>query len=411
MVTRVELRIRSPRAPDGIFRKQVGVATSKREVERLKRVRGRLQRIAARGEWDVLQAWADGEVTAEELHRLIDQHGIDNYRAHLPVLRSAPEDPGVPDAPPLDRHADTYLRQIKKKGTRGTYEKYMRKLCEYRVKGSRLGDRPWWDIPRHTIRDAKDSVDLAQNTVRTMLGAWSGFFTWAIAREESEAEHEGRKPLLESNPVRRAKVWERIQTTRHRFLLLPEFERLIAAAAAPMKAQYAALALCGFRIEEFMVLPPVHVMLPTHIHVGPWGDWRPKNDRGIRDVPIHKTMLLPLLEQYQERWAGEETFFTNPNSWEPWSYSTFCTRMERDIEAMGLRYGAWTGTGKARKLIADGLTPHSLRHTLASWLAQEDVQLMKIAAILGDTEETVRQHYAHLLPCDLDHAIQRIGNG
>ena len=117
------------------------------------------------------------------------------------------------------------------------------------------------------------------------------------------------------------------------------------------------------------------------------------------------------MEQDEERWAGEETFFTNPNSWEPWSYSTFCTRMERDVEALGLRYGAWTGTGKARKLIPDGLTPHSLRHTLASWLAQEDVQLMKIAAILGDTEETVRQHYAHLLSCDLDHAIQRIGNG
>ncbi len=33
---------------------------------------------------------------------------------------------------------------------------------------------------------------------------------------------------------------------------------------------------------------------------------------------------------------------------------------------------------------------------------------MKVALILGDTEETVRDHYAHLLPGDLDQSLNRL---
>jgi integrase len=57
------------------------------------------------------------------------------------------------------------------------------------------------------------------------------------------------------------------------------------------------------------------------------------------------------------------------------------------------------------KIQPEGVTVHTTRHTLATWLCQDDVQLTKIAALLGDTVETVALHYAHHLPTDLERAV------
>lgn len=51
------------------------------------------------------------------------------------------------------------------------------------------------------------------------------------------------------------------------------------------------------------------------------------------------------------------------------------------------------------------VTPHVLRHTWATWQARAGVPLWKVAGVLGDTEETVRRHYAHLQPEYLRDAI------
>ncbi len=50
----------------------------------------------------------------------------------------------------------------------------------------------------------------------------------------------------------------------------------------------------------------------------------------------------------------------------------------------------------------------TLRHTFASWLAQKDIQLLKIAKLMGDTVAIVESTYAHLLPTDLRGAVERL---
>lgn len=399
----VELRIRGERP----YRLQLGVARSKAELARLQARRALLSRLHARGETDVLDAVKAGRVGVEEVERLVDQYGVADYRAHLSLA------PDV-SVPTLDQHVEAWFETIEKPSTLIAYKAAMRRLLDAEVDGRRLGERPWHRIARHTIRDVKASLDLATNTVRLSMGAWSSFFTWAIEREQSEAEEQGRDPVLETNPVRASRSWSKIERTRHRFLSWEEFQRLLAKSPAPMRAQYATLALAGLRIQEFIVLPPAHVHLPTHLHIGPWGDWAPKGypryTHGVRDVPIHRSVLLPLLEEYAERYAGERTFFVNPNRLQPWSYTAFADRLKKDLRAAGLRFGQFErGEDGGLERIRDGITPHTFRHSLASWMAQRDVQLMKIARVLGDTEETVRLHYSHLLPSDIDQSLNRVG--
>jgi integrase len=384
----------------------LGVAETRKDLARLHDLRDTCRRMALRGEWAELRAMKARTITPETVARLVDQYGTADYRVHLHLTPSS----GVPT---LDAHAEAWLASIpgREKGTPKVYRRDIARLAAFEVGGARLGAFPWHEIQPHHIQDAKAGAlasGLAPNTLRTMLGAWASFFTWAVAREESEAAGQHRPMLRETNPVRRAKAWVKTNATRHRFLAFPEFDRLLSVAPPYMVAQYATLTLCGLRIEEFMVLPPAHVILPTHLHVGPWGTWAPKGyprvEHGVRDIPIHHARLLPLLEEYRKEWAGSRTFFVNPNTGDPWTYSAFVKHFRRDVAAAGMVYGQRVG-GEGQP---EGITPHVLRHSLASWLAQADVQLMKIARILGDTEDTVRRHYAHLLPTDIDRTMNRL---
>lgn len=391
----VEFRDRSKRAPDGELRIFLGRAAG-RELRTLEGQRDLLRRLAKRGEYDVLQAISNRVVTPAQVELLIDRHGMDDYRKKLDL---AP----APNVPTLDQHVERFLTQVPKAGTRRTYRLGIGYLRDFKVEGKRLGDRPWHTVRQHHVKDAQTAVAgvLAPATARTYTAAWSAFFKWANHREEGEALDAGRDPLLAANPVHKARSWLTVHPTRQRFLLHEEFDRLLEVASGPMRAQYATLTLCGLRSGELRNLPPAHVR-DTHVHVGPWGSWVPKGyprvQRGVRDVPVHPNRLRPLLEEHREEFAGADVFFVNPRTGKAWTEVAFRKQFLRDCAAAGMKPGS----------SGDGVTPHTCRHTFASWLAQADVQLLKIAQLLGDTVEIVSRYYAHLLPTDMDRTVLRL---
>lgn len=54
------------------------------------------------------------------------------------------------------------------------------------------------------------------------------------------------------------------------------------------------------------------------------------------------------------------------------------------------------------------VTPHTLRHTWATWAAQAGVPLTDIAAVLGDTYATVERNYLHHCPEHLRGAVNAV---
>lgn len=59
----------------------------------------------------------------------------------------------------------------------------------------------------------------------------------------------------------------------------------------------------------------------------------------------------------------------------------------------------------ARAGLGPDVTPHVLRHTKATWMAQAGVSMFDIAGVLGDSVETVTKTYAHHHPDYLRSAI------
>lgn len=67
-----------------------------------------------------------------------------------------------------------------------------------------------------------------------------------------------------------------------------------------------------------------------------------------------------------------------------------------------IRKAFQTAVGRAG---LDNVTPHTLRHTWATWAAQRGVDLWQIAGVLGDTMTTVEKKYAHHHPDYLRSAV------
>lgn len=61
-----------------------------------------------------------------------------------------------------------------------------------------------------------------------------------------------------------------------------------------------------------------------------------------------------------------------------------------------------------REAGVEGATPHTLRHTVASWLAQDGESLYMIGELLGHASTQTTRRYAHLAPEHLRSALARL---
>ncbi|MBT6066375.1 MAG: tyrosine-type recombinase/integrase, partial [Proteobacteria bacterium] len=56
-------------------------------------------------------------------------------------------------------------------------------------------------------------------------------------------------------------------------------------------------------------------------------------------------------------------------------------------------------------------TPHTLRHTCASWMVMEGRSLMEVRDILGHSTVKMTERYAHLAPERLREAVSVLETG
>lgn len=270
-----------------------------------------------------------------------------------------------------------------------------------------------------TFGDDRDIASIALDELRQFMHgngrSWSantqagiamvGGRIWreAIEHERAEAERLNLKPRLMTNPwplVERAEQ----RPTRHAFLRPVQWQKL--AETVKGTEHHAPLALgclAGLRIGEVVNLR-THVdvdLSKRRLHVQPRKgefEWKPKTWRGVRSLRISDQLHEALARHIAEGFAGERYLVRSPYEDRPLSTRTLETWTREAFGAAGIEYGR----------SGDGITFHGLRHTFASWLVQRDVQMAKVAMLLGDTAAMVERVYGHLLPTDLDRAIDLV---
>jgi integrase len=186
-----------------------------------------------------------------------------------------------------------------------------------------------------------------------------------------------------------------------RFLTLAQIEeQLNALAGKPqLQAMVAMLIYAGLRREELLWLTHEDIDLRT----GTFGmiriraktidgeTWQPKT-KVNRAVAISST-LRRHIDAFQRRIVPGGWFFPSPDGkrWDPDNFS-------QDLRA-------------ANELARLPWASLDYRHTFGSQLAMKGESLYKISALLGNSPEICRRHYAALLPEALSDTVEFVPNG
>lgn len=201
------------------------------------------------------------------------------------------------------------------------------------------------------------------------------FCAWLVEREE-----------LEKNPVARVRRAEE-PAPRIRYLRVDQVEELLRVLEPdPLLLPLAAtLACAGLRLGEALWLRWDDVDLERRLITVRGrhdGSWQPKTRRN-RAVPI-SPRLLPYLAAAPRR---GEFAFASPRG-KRWEGRNVHRRWTKRLRAAGL---SWR--------LAD------LRHTFGTLLVMRNVSLVKVAALLGNSPEICRRHYAHVATEELHRDV------
>jgi len=232
------------------------------------------------------------------------------------------------------------------------------------------------------------SRGLAPKTANRYREILHTFFSWAI-REQ------GVKMPGNENPVSKVSKYKE-HAPKIRFLTLAQVdEQLHALEPYPqLQVMVAVLIYAGLRREELLWLRLDDVDLKA----GSFGMirvraksingqyWQPKTAKN-RAIPISSDLRY-YLERYKQRITQEKWFFPSPQGkrYDPDNFS-------RDLRNINKKAGLqWTCL--------------DFRHTFGSQLAMKGESLYKISALMGNSPEICRRHYAALIPDVLTESVE-----
>ncbi|EKO39313.1 MAG: site-specific recombinase XerD [Solidesulfovibrio magneticus str. Maddingley MBC34] len=251
-----------------------------------------------------------------------------------------------------------------------------------------LADKPLRDIkPIHLERIKKTMTEAGRSaqTIRHVLAALRQVFNFA----KRHGLYAGDNPVsLVKKPSADAR--------RLRFLTHEEADRLLAALAERESNVHdmALLALhCGLRAGEIFSLT--------------WGDV--DMERGVlilRDTKSGKTRAAYMTEAVAAMLAGMERRGHNDLVFQ----SANCGRIvqisetfNRVVAALGFNNGV---TDPRQKVVF-----HTLRHTFASWLVEQGVDLYSVKELMGHGTLAMTERYSHLSPDKLRRAVKTLEAG
>lgn len=331
---------------------------------------------------------------------------VEHHEPLVPI--AAPAD--HVDEAPAESHwgtvrevANAYLEWIRThpRKAAGSYEtiraqirRFLAHVHEERV----VGDMPFEQVPRAVIEGYQAAMLDAKakpNTITAYMRRVGALWNWAARQELDDAQEERRAPVPLYSPVRADKLHHET-TARDRYLTAEEGERVLAATPEPLLAIVCLGLFAGLRLEEALFLRPRDVDLALGIITIekkqlPDGElWKPKTVRSTRIVPIGPS-LRPVLERHLAGpYASAEWLTGRPHdpAW-PWHPRVFQNHFTAVVERAGLIAG---------REDPNGVTFHTLRHTFASHLAMQGVDIYQIAKLLGDTMQVAEETYAKLSP-------------
>lgn len=199
--------------------------------------------------------------------------------------------------------------------------------------------------------------------------------------------------LIPSNPADGVKAdpppphIDRILTRDEAAVLLEQFTR-------DDRVFVEVLLYCGLRFQEAAGLRRFRVDLMRRrlqvatVQPRKGAEKRPKTDAGVRPVPLTDDLVVKLSQLIPA--PGQELVFTSPQG-SRIRYDNWLRRV-------------WQPALKRANLAEPQPTPHDLRHTYGSWLANDGVPASDIASLMGHGSLRSVERYIHATEARFDRA-------
>ncbi len=197
---------------------------------------------------------------------------------------------------------------------------------------------------------------------------------------------------LRDNPVKDVKALKTDDMKPVRFLTLEECERLLAASSSELYPVYFTFLSTGLRKAELENLLWSDIDFKrSKIWVRAKKDWKPKT--GEREIPMSGE-LAKLLTEHRKKSAK-----TGPSDF---VFSVQQAGRSHNYLRTELIKLAQTAD------IPDLTKLHTLRHTFASHLVMQGVDLPTVSKLMGHSDIETTMIYAHLAPDHLANAVTKL---
>ena len=198
-----------------------------------------------------------------------------------------------------------------------------------------------------------------------------------------------RWKVISDNPFRQVKLCE-INDQSPAYFSTENFRLLLSVVDEPWLRDLVTVgAYTGMRRGELVHLRWEDVDMHIRgIHVRSHGKFRTKFGKS-RIVPMNQ-QVLQVMERRRDHSHGDYVFESN------------C----RPVNARHLSRVFKRCVRKAQ--LDERLHFHSVRHSFASWLVQNNASLYQVQKLLGHSSITVTEMYSHLLPADLHEAVDKL---
>ncbi len=227
------------------------------------------------------------------------------------------------------------------------------------------------DLSIASLTQLKPSKVMSPTTVKLYIDRIAGLFQYAIIEE-----YVTKNPFVEiikEKPTRRPDEERQIFEDEHLKALFNPVNRKAAAGREsrhwiPLIAAYS-----GLRLEEIAQMEASDIVQVNGIFCFDINDHNGKhlkNATADRQVPIHSKLLANYFMIFVQKQRGQRLF--------------------PDLTLGNGRYGhhfsKWFGRYRQKcGVVEEGLTFHSFRHNVATQLKYKNVDVTKVAAILGHT--------------------------
>jgi integrase len=255
-----------------------------------------------------------------------------------------------------------YLQQVRREKTKGGAD---RVAYAHKALNAFLGPWPLDRINKGACRDYRDHrlETVASRTVRTELEALRAALHWGMTEEAGRVIT--RMPDLVLPPKGHA---------RPRFLTRAEADRLIAGCKAKHLRLFVEIGLhTGARSGAILALTWDRVDLDERVI-----DFRPPGERQT----TKRKVAQPINDDLYAVLLAAKVLATSKSVIE-----------RASVEVGSIKHGF--ASACARAGLSNDVTPHTLRHTVITWMLQAEVPIWEVATFAGMTVKLIEDTYGH----------------